>query len=148
MTKCNENELYKTIIDNSWNLKIDDCLEFIYQQATELETNSKERSKLIDNVLRRILKNLKDTIDINKYDIMISNMGEKANQYNYDLTMIVIKTYYENGFIIENQQYSVLDIIFATIQKYRTNKNNTLFAHASSVLDCLFTIHYILYIKK
>ncbi len=146
--KSKEEDLYKIIVNNSFKLKIDNCLEFVYQQASKLETNNKEKSELIDNVLKRILKNLKDTININQYDIMLSNMGELANQYNYDLTMIVIKNYYENEFIIENQQYSVLDIIFTTIQKYRTNKDKTLFECTSNILDCLFTIHYILYIKK
>ncbi len=146
MNRDKETKLYQIIIDNSWSLTINNHLEFIYNEATILETDSKKRLVLIDNVLKRILNNLKDNVSIKKFDNY--KLDDLSNQYCFDLTIKIIKTYYKNKFIINNEEHSVLNMIFMTIEQNRLSKNYTLFEITSNILHNLFMINYIFYIKK
>jgi len=139
-----EEKLYKIIIDNSCNLKIGDYFIFLSDNVDKLEKNIILKNKLLDNVLKRILNNLKNNVDISIYDIIVDNMNRIDKQFAYDLTIKIIKMYYENNFVINNIHYSVLDIISIII------KNNMIYHDyietTSNILHNLVFIHYIHYI--
>lgn len=140
-----EKELYQFIIDSSWNIYIFNYLEFIYNKAQSLEKDSKQRMLLIDNVLKRILENIKNTINIEKYDLILEKIRCGSNDFGYDLAFKIIKEFYNNEL---NQEYSTIDTILELIQQYRDNKNEPLLRKANEVLQRIFSIHYIYYVKK
>lgn len=141
--------LYQNIISNSWTSKIDNFLEFIYAEAGQLESDSHKKAILVDKVLKRILNNLKSNVPIKIITRIHSKEIEDIEKNcSYDLTINIIKKYYENSFILNNKQYTVLDIIFSTIENDRTPRNNTLFEITSDILRNLFALHYVLFIKN
>ncbi len=142
------NILYQVIINNSWTDSIEDYFTFIEQNSKQLVKNKKEFTILFDLTLKKILKNLKNNIDINIYDNLIINMGKYASQDGFDFAIGLIKTYYLNEFIIDNEQLNTIDILFLIYNEYKTEDSLTFGQTIPYVLASLFRIHYILLINK
>ena len=148
MNKKHINELYQEIIEKSWNNNVDDYMKFVFQTAQKYEKNEDDIFNLVDLVLKKILSNLKNNIDIKRYDEIFLNLGIYSDQDAYNFTIGVIKTYYENEFKVDNKEYAVLDIMNTVVEQYKTKdtiKTPRIFHY---MLACLFRIHYALYIKE
>ncbi len=141
------NILYQVIINNSWTDSIEDYFTFIEQNSKHLVKNKKEFTTLFDLTLKKILKNLKDNIDINVYDNLIINMGKYANQDGFDFAIGLIKTYYLNEFIIDNNELNTIDVLFLIYNEYKNEDSLTFGQTIPYILASLFRIHYILLIK-
>ena len=143
-----EDALYNTIISNSWTDNIDDYFTFLIQQAREYTNNEVEVYKLIDLSLKKILNNLKRKIDISIYDNLIINLGIYNNQDGYDFAIGLIKSYYDNEFIIKGKEYSTLDIMVTIINEYQEKNTISIPRIFHYILNALFKIHYVLCIKE
>ena len=144
----NIEKLYETIIKYSWNSSIDDYFTFIIKNSKYLVTNKKEQAILIDKTIKKILANLKQNINLSVYDNLIINMGPYANQDGYDFAIGLIKTYYQNEFVINGCEYRAFDIIINIYNEYKTADTLPMLETFHYILATLFRIHYILYVKK
>lgn len=147
MRKKSIDELYQKIVNNSWTNNIENYFEFIKEQASHLAKNKNEINNLIDEVLKKILSNLKKNVDMKKYNKVILNMGKYSNQDGYNFTISLIKTYYKNEFKFNNQEYSTLDIMYTIVKQHKEEEDSEVSKIFHYMLACLFRLHYALYIK-
>lgn len=70
-----------------------------------------------------MLLELKSTIDYSLYDQIIINMGENNNQQGFDFAIGLIKTYYQNEFLINGYEYNVFDIMINIYNEDKTDTN-------------------------
>lgn len=75
----NIEKLYHKII-NSHNKTIKNYLKFLINSSTEFTSNKEKQVQLIDKTIKKMLLELKSTIDYSLYDQIIINMGENNNQ--------------------------------------------------------------------
>lgn len=148
MNKKHINELYQEIIEKSWNNNVDDYMKFVFQTAQKYEKNEDDIFNLVDLVLKKILSNLKNNIDIKRYDEIFLNLGIYSDQDAYNFTIGVIKTYYENEFKVDNKEYAVLDIMNTVVEQYKTKDTIKAPRIFHYMLACLFRIHYALYVRE
>lgn len=146
MQEENINSLYNVIVENSWKDDIKDYFEFIVKEADKLVESDDEAFELIDKVLKKILSNLKNNVNIEKYDNMIMNMGNYENQDAYDFGIGLIKSYYLDKFIIDDNEMYTLDIIQIMVEQYKTKETLPFPDILHYVLAVLFRVHYVLYI--
>ncbi len=146
MQEENINSLYNVIVENSWKDDIKDYFEFIVKEATKLVESNDEVFELIDKVLKKILSNLKNNVNIEKYDNMIMNMGSYKNDEAYDFGIGLIKSYYLDKFIIDGNEMDTLDIIQLIVEQYKTKDTLPFPEILHYVFAVLFRVHYALYI--
>ena len=142
-----EDELYNTIISNSWTDNIDDYFNFLIDEAQKYTNSEVQVYKNIDKCLKRILKNLKNKITIEEYDNLIINLGIYNNQDTFDFAIGLIKTYYQNEFIINNKEYSTFDIMLTIVNEYKEKNTIPIPRIFHYILNALLRIHYVLCIK-
>lgn len=148
MSKKKVDKLYQKIIEKSWDDNVDDYMKLVFQSAQELEKEDEKIFDLVDAVLKRILSNLKNNIEIDVYDDILFNLGSYNDQDAYDFTIGVIKTYYDNEFKVEDKEYAVLDMFNTVVEQYKTKDTLPIPKIFHYMLACLFRLHYGLYVKE
>lgn len=147
MKSNNIEKLYHKII-NSHNKTIKNYLKFLINSSTEFTSNKEKQIQLIDKTIKKMLLELKSTVDYNLYDQVIINMGENNNQDGFDFAIGLIKTYYQNEFLINGYEYSVFDIMINIYNEYKTDTTLPIMETIHYTLASLFRIHYLLYYNK
>lgn len=146
MSKKKVDKLYQKIVEKSWNDNVDDYMKFTFKSAQELEKDENKIFDLVDKMLKKILSNLKNNIEIDVYDNILFNLGSYNNQDAYDFTVGVIKAYYENEFKINNEEYAVLDMFNTVVEQYKTKETLSTPEIFHYMLACLYRLHYGLFI--
>ncbi len=147
MKSNNIEKLYHKII-NSHNKTVKNYLKFLIKSSTEFTNNKEKQVQLIDKTIKKMLLELKSTVDYNLYDQVIINMGEYNNQDGFDFAIGLIKTYYQNEFLINGYEYSVFDIMINIYNEYKTDTTLPIMETIHYTLASLFKIHYLLYYNK
>ena len=148
MSKNKIDKLYQKILEKSWNDYVDDYMKYVFQSAQEIEEDESKLFDLVDKVLKKILSNLKNNIERDKYNDILMNLGSYNNQEAYDFTIGVIKSYYDTEFIVEGKEYAVLDMMNTIVEQYKTKDTLPAPEIFHYMLACLFRIHYALYISS
>lgn len=148
MSKNKVDKLYQKILEKSWNDYVDDYMKYVFQSAQEFEKDENKIFDLVDDVLKKILTNLKNNIERDKYNDILMNLGSYNNQEAYDFTIGVIKSYYDTEFIVDGKEYAVLDMMNTIVEQYKTKDTLPTPEIFHYMLACLFRIHYALYISK
>ena len=148
MSKNKVDKLYQKILEKSWNDYVDDYMKYVFQSAQEFEKDESKIFDLVDDVLKKILTNLKNNIERDKYNDILMNLGSYNNQEAYDFTIGVIKSYYDTEFIVDGKEYAVLDMMNTIVEQYKTKDTLPTPEIFHYMLACLFRIHYALYISK
>lgn len=147
MKSNNIEKLYHKII-NSHNKTVKNYLKFLIKSSMELSSNKEKQVQLIDKTIKKMLLELKSTVDYNLYNQVIINMGENNNQDGFDFAIGLIKTYYQNEFLINGYEYSVFDIMINIYNEYKTDTTLPITKTIHYTLASLFKIHYLLYYNK
>lgn len=147
MKSNNIEKLYHKII-NSHNKTVKNYLKFLIKSSMELSSNKEKQVQLIDKTIKKMLLELKSTVDYNLYDQVIINMGENNNQDGFDFAIGLIKTYYQNEFLINGYEYSVFDIMINIYNEYKTDTTLPIMETIHYTLASFFKIHYLLYYNK
>ena len=147
MKSNNIEKLYHKII-NSHNKTVKNYLKFLIDSSMEFTSNKEKQAQLIDKTIKKMLLELKSTVDYNLYDQVIINMGENNNQDGFDFAIGLIKTYYQNEFLINGYEYSVFDIMINIYNEYKTDTTLPIMETIHYILASLFKVHYLLYYNK
>ena len=147
MKSNNIEKLYHKII-NSHNKTVKNYLKFLINSSAEFTNNKEKQIQLIDKTIKKMLLELKSTVDYSLYDQVIINMGEYNNQDGFDFAIGLIKTYYQNEFLINGYEYSVFDIMINIYNEYKTDTTLPITKTIHYTLASLFRIHYLLYYNK
>lgn len=148
MQEESTNSLYEVVIENSWNNSVDDYFKFIIENASKYTKTPEEAIELIDKVLKKILTNLKNSVEIEKYDTILINLGNYVNQDGYDFAIGLIRSFYRDEFKINNTEYDVLDMMNTIVEQYKTKDTPPIPEIFHYILASLFRIHYALYIRE
>ena len=147
MKSNNIEKLYHKII-NSHNKTVKNYLKFLIKSSAEFTNNKEKQIQLIDKTIKKMFLELKSTVDYSLYDQVIINMGEYNNQDGFDFAIGLIKTYYQNEFLINGYEYSVFDIMINIYNEYKTDTTLPIMETIHYTLASLFRIHYLLYYNK
>ncbi len=142
------NSLYEVIVKNSWTDDVDDYLKFLFENAIKYETKEIPADKLVDVVLKKILSNLQENVNINVYDSFILNMGKYINQDGFDFAIGLIKSFYRDNFKFNGEEYSTMEIMYNIVEQYKTKDTLPIPEIFHYILASLFRTHYALYVKE
>lgn len=148
MNNKNVEVLYNAIVENSWTDNIENYLDFLGTEGSKYVKSDEELWDLVDQVLKKILSNLKNNVKIDKYDNIILNMGRYSNQDGYDFAVGVIKSYYRDDFVINGTEYSVMDMLNTVVEQYKTEDTLPIPEIFHYILASIFRLHYALYIRE
>ena len=146
MNNKNVDKLYQKVLKYSGNNRINNYLDFLFICGSHYSSSKEELELLIDQVLKRILNNIKDNVTID--DILNIKIKSKYKSIDaYKITIQLINNFYKNKFIIKDKEYSVLSMIDKLIYKYKINLDRLPNIY-HYILNYLFKIHFYIFLNK
>ncbi len=142
MNNENIEKLYQKVLKYSGNNRINNYLDLLFICGSHYSSNKEELEYLIDQVLKRILNNIKDNAAID--DILNIKIKSKyKNEKAYEITILLLNKYLENNLTLKGKN-NILKTINKTIIKYDILDDTIL----HYILNYLFKIHYTIINKK
>lgn len=141
-------KLYNLLIDT---LKLDtyvlDFPSFMAQTITK-EIKPQEVHTVIDKTLKRFLKELKEIVNRDKYENVVMNMGLYKDQEAYDMSVGIIKYYYDCDFIVGDKELDTISVIISLIEQENVKDINRATKLVTGIIACILKFHYALYINR
>lgn len=148
MNNENVDKLYQKVLKYSGNNRINNYLDFLFICGSHYSSSKEELELLINQVLKRILNNIKDNTTIDEV-LSIKIKTKYKSEIAYKITIKLLKEYYKNDYNLKEKNYFILKILDKILINNINKKDTSLVPNIYHyILNYLFKIHFKLINNK